>query len=440
MNITMQSPAPNRITCMKDVSHSKAFCIKPWVHLHVSAYGKVTPCCQAAWNDSYAFGDINQEGFNNIWNGEKMREFRLAMLKDDFNFRCHHCYDLEKEGLQSHRTLTNSIYADKLHWAIETDATGVSPNAKPVSWDIRISNLCNFKCRICGHHSSSSWYEDAKALGLPLSAHNKYYSHDRKVNRGVQNFDLLIQQLDFVIPDLEEIYFAGGEPLIAKEHYQILQTLIDRGKTNVRLRYHTNFSKTVFGGIDVFQLWNKFEDVGVWASLDDNEHRGELQRNGQQWAEVEENRKRMLKDCPKVSFAINSTISVFNIQHFPDFHREWTEKGLIFINQITPHLLLHPPYYSIQILPKEIKLRVEEKINNHIAWIKEYIKEHPDAIDLGVPPVEQLINELKGFLGYMNAKDESRLIPQFKEITTKLDLLRGENTVEVFPELSELFL
>jgi radical SAM protein with 4Fe4S-binding SPASM domain len=436
----MPSPTPNKISCLKDVSESKAFCIKPWVHLHVSVYGKVTPCCQAAWNDNYAFGDINQENFNEIWNGEKMREFRLAMLKDDFNFRCHHCYDLEKEGLQSHRTLTNSIYADKLPWVLETDATGVSPNAKPVSWDIRISNLCNFKCRICGHHSSSSWYEDAKALGLPLASHNIYHSHDKKVNRGVRNFDLLMQQLDFVIPDLEEISFAGGEPLISKEHYQILQKLIDIGKTNVRLRYHTNFSKTDFGGVDVFSLWRKFEDVGVWASLDDSGKRGELQRNGQKWVEVEENRKRMKRDCPDVSFAINSTINIFNIQHFPDFHRDWTKRGLINVNQITPHLLLHPSYYSIQILPKTLKLRIEEKINSHISWIKEYAQAHPDCIDANAPSVENLIDELNGYVKYMNAKDESSLIPQFKAITTKLDLLRGENTAETFPELAELFI
>lgn len=436
----MQTSSPNKITCKKDVLESKAFCIKPWVHLHVSVYGKVTPCCQAAWNDSYAFGDINQESFEDIWNGEKMRAFRIAMLQDNFNFRCHHCYDLEKEGIESHRKLTNAIYADKLPWVLETDATGASQNAKPISWDIRVSNLCNFKCRICGHHSSSSWYEDAKALGLPLSVHNEYYSHDRKVNRGVQNFDLLMQQLDFVIPDLEEIYFAGGEPLISKEHYQILQRLIERGKTNVRLRYHTNFSKTVFGGIDVFQLWNKFEDVGVWVSLDDSGSRGELQRSGQQWAEVEENRKRMLKECPNVSFAVNSTISVFNILHFPDFHKDWTEKGLACINQMTPHLLLHPPYYSIQIMPPVMKQRVEEKINKHFQWIREYAKKHPDSIASNAPSIEHLIGELNGYLKYMNAQDASHLIPQFKEITAKLDFLRGENTAEVFPELAELFL
>jgi len=131
---------------------------------------------------------------------------------------------------------------------------------------------------------------------------------------------------------------------------------------------------------------------------------------------------------------------LFNIQHFPDFHRDWTEKGLICINQITPHLLLHPLYYSIQILPKEIKLRVEEKINSHISWIKEYAQAHPDCIDANAPSVENLINELKGYLKYMNSKDETRLISEFREMTAKLDKLRQENTAETFPELAELFL
>lgn len=434
----MPSSALNKIANKKDVSNSKVFCIKPWVHLHVSVYGKVMPCSLSAWNDNYALGDINNKSFNEIWNGEEMRKFRLAMLNDERNFRCHHCYDHEKEGLQSHRILTNSTFANKINWVLETDTLGVSPNAKPVSWDIRISNLCNFKCRICGHHSSSSWYEDAKALGLPVSQH-EYYSHDRKVNRGVKDFDLLMQQLDFVFPDLEEISFAGGEPLISKEHYQILQKLLERGKTNVRLRYNTNFSKTTFGNIDVFDLWAKFEDVGVWASIDDSGNRGELQRSGQSWKEAEENRQRMLKVCPDVSFAINSTVSVFNIQHLPKLHQDWTEKRLIQINQLTPHILLHPPYYNVRILPKKIKQRVESKINQHIEWIREYVKEHPNALAQEAPSVESLIDEFRSYIKYMNSSDESKLIPKFKKMTTKLDQLRGENTFETFPELNELF-
>src|ERR1051325_11597768 len=168
--------AQRKIHDLESLRKSKAFCMKPWVHLFVSHFGTVVPCCLTPWGKEQALGDINEQSVQEIWNGERMRQFRLKMLNDEQDNRCHQCYENEKGGLRSTRNITNLLYADKLGWATNTDADGFSSDAKPIYWDIRVSNLCNFKCRICGHHSSSQWYEDAKALGL--------LSHDVKLHRG----------------------------------------------------------------------------------------------------------------------------------------------------------------------------------------------------------------------------------------------------------------
>ncbi len=425
--------------------------MKPWVHLFVSQYGTVVPCCLAPWEKDQALGDINEQTVKEIWNGERMREFRQRMLKDEPDNRCWQCYENEKVGLRSSRNITNMLYADKMGWVLKTKDDGSSDESKPVYWDIRISNLCNFKCRICGHHSSSQWYEDARALGL--------LSHDIKLHRGPKDFERLMQQLEFVIPELEEIYFAGGEPLIMEEHYQILNMLIERKKTNnIKLRYATNFSQTVYKGMDVFTLWAQFEDVYVHASLDGSGMRGEMQRYGQSWEQVVANRQRMMEVCPNVDFSIASTISVFNIFHLPDFHREWTEKGLIAVDEFIPHILREPVEYSISIMPADLKHEAEEKLSRHIEWIIRYAKQYPpkpvpqkhleklknrlswlkaESVT-GHYKLNMVISEFRNCITYMNSQDDSHLIPEFRKKCADLDRLRGENTKEVFPELAAL--
>lgn len=427
--------------------------MKPWVHLFVSHYGTVVPCCITPWEKDQALGDINSQTVQEIWNGKEIGELRIKMLQDKQDKRCWQCYENERVGLFSDRKETNFRFADKLDWALNTNFNGTSDQSKPIHWDIRISNLCNLKCRICGHHSSSHWYEDAKALGL--------LSFDTKVNRGTKDFDKLLKQLDFVIPDLEEIYFAGGEPLLMEEHYRVLRHLIERGKTNIRLDYNTNFSHTYFNGHDLFELWAHFDKVNVLASLDGSGKRGELQRSGQKWDLVLANRERMKAVCPNVNFAVTPTISVFNIFHLPDFHREWAEKGLIDVDEMMPHSLKNPLEYDIRILPLQLKKRAEENLQRHIEWMIEFCKTHPPKplnitqeqldkwgsnIHWVMPPyvtgygkLDVVIREYKNTITLMNSSDESHLIPKFRESCAKLDALRKEDTRAVFPELAELW-
>ncbi len=446
----MEATPERAITDAQSVEASKAFCIKPWVHLFVSHFGTVTPCCLAPWEKAQSFGNVNEKEVEAIWNDEKIRAFRLKMLRDERDSRCSQCYENESVGLRSARITTNFLYADKIDWALHTAADGTSAESKPIDWDIRFSNLCNFKCRICGHHSSSQWYDDAKALGL--------VSHDTKLHRGAGDFDLLLKQLEFVLPHVEEIYFAGGEPLIMEEHYFVLKLLLERKKTNTRLRYATNFSQTTYKGQDVFELWKQFDDVYVYASLDGSGKRGELQRHGQSWQLATANRKRMLEICPDVGFLITSTISVFNVLHLPDFHREWTEQGLIAIDQFIPHLLKYPPELNIRVLPPALKKQAEEKINQHVEWMIAYAKNHPpkppsqqllDRVKgrnwtqsesvTGHPILDVAINEFRNSIPFMHSQDDSHLLPKFREMSAALDRLRGENTQEVFPELGEIW-
>ena len=100
---------------------------------------------------------------------------------------------------------------------------------------------------------SSSWYSDNKELASNerlKEIGSDYYNNVDKdrtsslisVNDKVSFLELLQPHYDCV----DEIYFAGGEPLVMPEHYQILDKLLELGRTDVNIRYSTNFSKMVF--------------------------------------------------------------------------------------------------------------------------------------------------------------------------------------------------
>ena len=151
---------------------------------------------------------------------------------------------------------------------------------------------------------------------------------------------------------------------------KILKELIRLGKADsVRLQYNTNFTRMAYKDLNVLDIWPEFADVSVGASLDAMGPRAELMRNGTIWADVERNRAEMLKKCPKVDFFISPTVSIFNVDHIPDFHWDWLQKGLIKGQDLNVNVLQDPMHYRVDILPTHMKSKVEEKLEKHIERI-----------------------------------------------------------------------
>ncbi|MCB1598533.1 MAG: twitch domain-containing radical SAM protein [Xanthomonadales bacterium] len=401
-----------------------AFCVMPFVHLHITHDGAVTPCCAAPTTADLSFGNINQQPIAGIWNGPAMQEFRARMRAGQRDERCIGCHDKEGAGWVSLRNISNRKYAEEARRA-RTQPDGPAPIPAPIYVDIRFSNFCNLRCRICGPTSSSAWHSDAVALGWtrPGSPARLKCSEDPTE---------LWRQLRVLAPDLKEVYFAGGEPMVMDEHYQFLELLRDVGNTGIKLQYNTNFSLLNFKRWDAPTLWQDFSDITVSASLDGMGARGEYQRSNQRWSDVLANRARLRTEVPHVKFLITPAVSVFNLLHLPEFDRAAIESGLIQRFDLIPSLLVRPVEYNIQILPPALKRLARERIEAHLTWL---------TLDDGCRDGEQrafVIQQWKNILRYLDAGSMTQRIPAFLERTAVLDRLRGENFATVFPELASL--
>ncbi len=396
---------------------SKTFCMMPWLHLHAFPDGRAYPCCFAL--DQYPVGDLNKDSMETVFNSKDMKKMRLNMLDDKPSRQCTKCYDQEKSGFFSLRLSSNKHFGHNIGMVDNTKGDG-SADCIIKYWDIRFSNLCNMACRSCGTWFSSNWYEDHKKLTGKPPDHAKIM----RVGRTADDiWEQMLKQFDHV----EQFYFAGGEPLIMEEHYRILKELDKRKMYHVRLIYNTNFSKLKFKDLDVLELWNKFDSVSVGASLDAEGKRGEFMRKGTVWEDTVANRKKMLEICPQVDFYISSTVGLINALHIVDFHRNWTDQGLLKPQDFNFNLLQYPFWQRIDLLPNAYKQKVKEKYEKHLEWLR---------------PQDHLTRATKGFesgLDYMMRRDNFTHFYKFKEGMQKLDAIRNENILEVFPELEELY-
>lgn len=402
------------------IFENKTFCMLPWIHLHSFPTGEAYPCCNTEMPDK--IGNTNKQSLAEIWNGHEMREVRRKMLAGEKVNGCKRCYEQEDSGFFSMRLSSNKHFGHHMNLTDLTYDDGTLPNMKIVYWDIRFSNLCNLRCRSCGHIFSSNWYDDQKKL-MEMEGHQ--YNTQRLFFAGRSENDMW-EQLQTQIDNLEQVYFAGGEPLIMEEHYRLLNELLKRGKTDVRLIYNTNFSEMRYKKSNVLDLWKEFKSVSVGASLDAMGKRAEYIRKNTEWDQIERNREEMLKTCPQVDFYISPTLSIMNLWHLPDFHKDWVSKGFLQPQDLNINILQDPAFYRIDIAPQSFKDEVEAKYQEHISWLE---------------PLDKLTRATVGFksaVSFMTADDKTNLISKFWNRTNKLDIIRSESLLEVLPELGVL--
>jgi organic radical activating enzyme len=401
------------------LTKSSTFCMYPWIHLHAYPTGQAYPCCMSEMK--HPVGNCRINTLEQIWNDAPMRDIRQRMLSNQPVDACTRCYEQEANGFFSGRQSANKHHGHLIDRVKNTQPDGYLDEFRMSYWDIRFSNLCNLSCRSCGHIFSSSWYQDqVKIAGPEWKARNQVFNYAGRSETDI--WEQLLPHLDYV----EQIYFAGGEPLMMAEHYNILDELERRGRFDVRLIYNTNFTQTKLKDRTVFDYWKRFKSVAVGASLDAMGPRAEYIRKGTDWATVEYNREQMLAVCPQVDFYISPTLSIMNALHLPDFHRAWVDKGLIRPQDLNVNILQDPVHLRLDIAPTHYKEQINRRYQEHLEWLR---------------PLDQLQRATVGFesaINYMMSTDNSQLLTKFWSRTTELDAIRKENILEVIPELEAL--
>jgi radical SAM protein with 4Fe4S-binding SPASM domain len=390
---------------------SKTFCILPWIHIYANPDGSVLPC--SVGDHHIHLGNIQSQSINEVWNGEEYRTMRKNMLAGEKCAECSACYKIEESGVTSPRQSHTDKFKKYISLADTTNSDGsVEMNLR--YFDVRWSNICNFKCRSCSSTYSSSWATEDNSTGQ----NKKVF-----IFAGGDNNDALYNQFLPYFKNIEEFYFAGGEPLLTDKHYDILEYLISIGKTDVKLHYNTNLSNLKYKDKSVILLWKHFSNVQVYASLDSWGNRAEYIREGTNWNIIEDNVRLIKQQIPHVQLYTTTVVSSFNVSTLPEFFTYIIESKLFNINNLNPSLysLQTPEFYSFSILNDKLKSNIIDKLSS--ATFNRAVNTQ----------IQNVILSLK------KSKYDEQLLQEFRKITLEYDTLRNRNFLETFPELDSVF-
>ena len=343
------------------IPHPK-FCVLPWVSLEASPIGTVRPCCLAEEelvDDTGTKFNLATAEFAAIQNSRSMQTLRNQFLAGEQPQTCRKCWREERSGRTSKRQHTLDRLKHML--AKETEWTAA---AKPLMFlDLKLGNICNLKCRICGSWSSSTFATEELA-NLPKDEDRKTNHHYQMLRQGAwpRENARFWSEIAAVSDQIQYIEFTGGEPFMIQEHFDLLQGLVDRGLAeNIEIHYNTNGTQYPEQGPDI---WSHFQHVEIAFSVDDVGDRFEYQRTGASWAEVEANIARfqtLRSQHTNISLQVCSTVNVFNVLYLPELAAWNSNQGFDYVYWN----MMHEAYYfSIATLPEGAKRDITMKLRN----------------------------------------------------------------------------
>jgi hypothetical protein len=444
---------------------SKTFCPLPWIHIATRPNGDARLCCgsnaSGADTGDYTVGLVkNQDGkpanFNrdlpvDALNNGYMRDVRLTMIEGKIPDSCAKCFEEEANGVISKRLwetyhwTNNKLDIAQLIRDTATDGT-IPPKIRYL--DLRLGHTCNLKCVMCTPHDSSRWVEDYDTLMDTLESPliRSQISWDREsFNNNWYKNEGFWNQVYEQIPNIRELYFAGGEPLMIKEHKRFLLEIIKRGyNEQISLRYNTN---GIFVTDEMINIWSKFKKVKVAFSIDAVGEKNWYIRYPTNWDDVVRNLRKLDATPDNIEIGIQAAVQIFNIKHLPEFARWKLDMGFKKINDykvgdhqsggglINMHLLYLPTFLSARVLSEKDKQDVGDRFSEFKDWLWNNYRQDDDFWKHN--PYGW--TRWEAILRFVQSGDQSSQVADFKEYISSLDKIRKTDAKSIFPELGNLF-
>jgi len=418
------------------MSDSPSFCILPWISRFTDEQGFECLCCVAKRLEAKLRDDAGNllrvdQGLTNaaLLNSADLKAIRAGMLQGHWPSACEPCQIAEKAGAVSFRQGYNRQFA---HWIdgslAQTAEDGTLADPAVRYADIRLGNMCNLTCRMCGPGASRPWIDHYNAVQPPIG---RLDEHELAVFRDQNwvkrhNVSQLIEQ---AIPTVETMHFAGGEPLMIPELVEALQMVVDSGRApQVRLQFNTNV--TVLPD-KVVRLWPHFKRVSLILSVDGYGPLNDYIRRPSKWRDIDRNLRRIEENFDSWNIryaAVSATLQIYNVLEIGDLF-DYMAANFRRINPIPQLIPLYDPdYLAIEALPS----RVKAAARTHLQVVRDkalaFPGSDPNWISRSFEPVFAYLDRSSG---------SSRAFMRFLHYTERCDREFGDSWRSACPELAK---
>lgn len=371
-----------------NLKENRAFCILPFIHLHVNENNDVKPCCLGGLNGITKY--TKDFDFNN---NPQLEEIRQKMLAGERVDACTECYNLDDAGTYSSRVLETEDWSKKLGYETYEDV-----KTDLIYYDIRNDNLCNLSCRMCNPQFSSQLEKEYKRLGWSVKVHPKSFSFSDAVD------------LDTV----QKIYVAGGEPSLMPGFREFLTRAINANRTDIEIRMNTNATNL---NKEYRELLRHFDNVHIVVSLDGYDNINKYIRWPADWESLIENVHGLFKITPHIGF--NITVGIWNISNLSKLvfflEKEFPNCRTVLLNKIyRPKSQEFTTFPDKDLVLQDLELLKSSKFYQQLLFQSK---------------VDYYITEMK------NSSIDIDALTEFFKFNDALDKSRDVKLIDYIPEL-----
>ncbi len=375
---------------------SKSYCSYFWNHLCIGPNNRMKVCCRfdLKTTEVTALGDNLEKSFNS----PLFKKLRDNALSGKANSGCSKCYKQEESLTPSLRERANDCAGPQVF----SDTQARLADVKTV--EVFVGDTCNLKCVMCGPDASSLWRKDYDRLGWPMQERSQ---------SSLEKMAVALGQL----PQLEEVKFVGGEPLLVENHRAILESLSDISE-NVSLTYFTN--ATVLPSVSLIEDWKKFKRVNLYLSIDAVGALNEYIRFPSRWKTVEQSvdyYMKQLEDQENLKIFFFSTVSILNIWQLPELADWCANKVRHLPVPRQPRLICNPldspSFLAIDNIPKSNRANLIDSLSGSGT-------------------------DLKRVINWLQSHSEIDRKQDLKTYLNSLDRVRGTSAKSLLPELADI--
>ena len=402
----------------------KTLCMAPWTHTYLSPQTELRMCCasrepaqnfQQYIDTAAGTGRYIPVTLEEHWNSEHMKSVRRRMQAGETLPECEVCNN-QLLNTDVYRSYFNRLFAHKYDECMAaTDASGYT-TVKPVSWDYRFSNLCNFKCRMCGDMLSSSWESEQRTHNMIDFTNPKNNWMQPEIRKEISKFQDTQIEAEFAQAveehRVEEVYWVGGEPLMYEQHWRYMKRIIELGDgPRVYARYNTNLSRCTFGGTQLFaDILQHVRDWQICASLDGVGPTGEYIRTGLDYVVWLENFREGLKHArhPR-QMRIDFTLTLPGLLEVEAIHDLASELGVDILAKVvfsfTPDIIMSPlalPRHIIDRKINQLASKTHGALQDVLVQLKQrptFEEQWPDTWQAGLAQGKRRIQKLEQIRG-----------------------------------------
>jgi MoaA/NifB/PqqE/SkfB family radical SAM enzyme len=350
----------------------KTICMLPWISIETSPIGTARPCCLADEEITDENGvkyDLNETDLETIYKSQYMQDLRQDFRDGKKPETCKRCWDEESAGRASKR-INSRIRLKELY--PQVDWENDTPNQL---WfvDLKLGNICNLKCRICGSWSSSKWAEEEISY-MPKTHDKKNHMAYKFLRAGAwpRKSEVFWDKMRDLLPNIKYFEFTGGEPWMIREHFDLLHYAADQGyASEIDIHYNTNATQWPE---DAHELWSKFRRVDIAFSIDNVGRRFELERYGSDWIranEIVDLTHTLRSTQTNITTQLCFTVNIQNVYYLDEL-LAWADTkkfNSIYFN------MMHDPYeMNIQHMTPAAKELVINKLQSTV-WPTRYRQE-----------------------------------------------------------------